>query len=68
MGRQQAGDPTTYGPYSQSYGYDQWGLMTAPVGSGGWNDRYRNWNLSYLNNRLTSELRLRMSFIVSNGI
>ena len=54
MGRQQAGDPTTYGPYSQSYGYDQWGNMTARVGWGGFNDPYRNWNLSYSNNRLTT--------------
>ncbi len=54
MGRQQTGDPTTYGPYSQSYVYDQWGNMNGRVGWGGWNGTYINWVLNYSNDRLTT--------------
>jgi YD repeat-containing protein len=54
MNRQQTGDPTTYGPYSQAYGYDQLGNMTVRYGWGGWDAGYVNWAPSYTNNRLNT--------------
>jgi RHS repeat-associated protein len=54
MNRQQQGDSTNYGPYSQSYGYDQWGNMTTRVGWGGSDGGYVNWTPSYTNNRLNT--------------
>jgi YD repeat-containing protein len=54
MNRQQQGDSTNYGPYSQSYGYDQWGNMTTRVGWGGTDGGYINWTPSYTNNRLNT--------------
>src|SRR5260370_20618500 len=54
MNRQQPGDPTTYGPYSQAYGYDQLGNMTVRYGWGGWDAGYVNWAPSYTNNRLNT--------------
>src|SRR5260370_23765231 len=43
MNRQQPGDPTTYGPYSQAYDYDQWGNMTVRYGWGVWGACYPSW-------------------------
>jgi hypothetical protein len=54
MSRQQQGDPTTYGPYSQAYGYDQWGNMNVRYGWGGSDGGYINWAPSYTNNRLNT--------------
>jgi RHS repeat-associated protein len=54
MSRQQQGDPTTYGPYSQAYGYDQLGNMTVRYGWGGWDAAYVNWAPTYTNNRLNT--------------
>ena len=54
MNRQQAGDSTNFGPYSQAYNYNEWGNMTSRVGWGGWNGAYVNWAPTYSNNRLTN--------------
>lgn len=54
MSRQQPGDPTTFGPYSQAYGYDQFGNMNVRFGWGGWDTGYVNWTPSYTNNRLAT--------------
>jgi RHS repeat-associated protein len=54
MNRQQTGDPTTYGPYSQAYGYDQLGNMNVRYGWGGWDAGYVNWTPSYTDNRLNT--------------
>ncbi len=54
MNRQQPGDSTTYGPYSQAYGYDQLGNMNVRFGWGGWDAGYVNWTPSYTNNRMTT--------------
>jgi RHS repeat-associated protein len=54
MSRQQPGDPTTFGPYSQAYGYDQQGNMNVRYGWGGWDAGYVNWTPSYTNNRLAT--------------
>jgi len=51
MNRQQSGDPTTYGPYSQAYGYDQWGNHTHREGWGGIYGTYTNDNPTFTSNR-----------------
>jgi RHS repeat-associated protein len=51
MNRQTASDPTTYGAYSHSYGYDVQGNMTRRIGWGGVNNGYVDWTLQYTNNR-----------------
>jgi YD repeat-containing protein len=51
MNRQQPSDPTTYGPYSQAYGYDQWGNRTHREGWGGIYGTYTNDNPTFTNNR-----------------
>src|SRR5205085_2169352 len=51
MNRQQAGDPTTYGAYSQVYNYDRWGNITSRQGWGGWNASV---SYNYANNRNTA--------------
>jgi hypothetical protein len=52
MSRQQPGDPTTFGPYSHHYGYDQWGNRTYREGWGGIYGSYVHDYPAYTNNRL----------------
>src|SRR5258707_6054595 len=55
MNRQQPGDPTTYRPYSQAYGYDQLGNMTVRYGWGGFDAGLGHWGPSYKDNCLNSQ-------------
>ncbi len=51
MSRQQTGDSTNYGPYSQMYGYDQWGNRTRRLGWGASYGSYIDDSPAYTNNR-----------------